>query len=471
MAALLAATAIGLGAATAPAQASSWTSATIDASAIPTGISCPTSGFCAVTDGAGDVLTSSDPAGGASAWSSPVQIDSAASSGQQLNGISCPSSSFCAATDSAGNVLTSQDPAGGAAAWATADADSTAPLYGISCPSTTLCVAVDSYGEATISTDPTDGAHATWNTVSLEPQQADIAVNAISCPSASLCVAVDGNGDVLSTQNPSAGSNSTWALATVDQSNTLNGISCPTTSLCVAVDGAGQVFVSTDPTGGASAWTPATIDASADNSLAGVSCASGTLCVTVDGAGYAIASSDPGGGAAKWSGSQVANLQPLLAVSCAPTTTWCAAVDTNGDVLTSENPLSSSGGSVSSPGGNSGAGSTGGTSGSGGATLSVGHVHSGVSVSVAVACAGVTGTICQVAVSLATTVRRRPSTRRITVALGRTSTAVNAGQTQTVTVFVNARGRRLLKQLHRLSVKLTVAEGGHKTNRTVRLTS
>src|SRR5437588_5548891 len=32
------------------------------------GYSCPSSGFCAVTDGRGDVVTSTDPTGGVTAW-------------------------------------------------------------------------------------------------------------------------------------------------------------------------------------------------------------------------------------------------------------------------------------------------------------------------------------------------------------------------------------------------------------------
>jgi adhesin/invasin len=71
-------------------------------------------------------------------------IDAAA-----LDAVSCASASFCAAVDSSGNVLTSTDPTGGAAAWTSASIDSNG-LTGVSCPSASLCVAVDSAGNVVV---------------------------------------------------------------------------------------------------------------------------------------------------------------------------------------------------------------------------------------------------------------------------------------------------------------------------------
>jgi hypothetical protein len=71
--------------------------------------------------------------------------------------------SFCVAVDWAGNVLTSSDPTGGAKAWTITDVDgpnnqpvSDRPtLADISCPALSLCVTVDAVGNVIVGTHPT----------------------------------------------------------------------------------------------------------------------------------------------------------------------------------------------------------------------------------------------------------------------------------------------------------------------------
>ena len=79
-------------------------------------------------------------------WSSPQLIDSQApyTNPASLSDLSCPSTSLCVATDSAGNVATSTNPTGGASAWTTTRVDDAYAVHGISCPTTSLCVATDS---------------------------------------------------------------------------------------------------------------------------------------------------------------------------------------------------------------------------------------------------------------------------------------------------------------------------------------
>ena len=57
--------------------------------------------------------------------------------------------SLCVAVDSAGNVVSSTNPAAGAAAWTVTRVD-TNPLYAVSCASRSLCVAVDDVGNAVL---------------------------------------------------------------------------------------------------------------------------------------------------------------------------------------------------------------------------------------------------------------------------------------------------------------------------------
>src|SRR4051812_9183625 len=87
-------------------------------------------------------------------WSAGVDIDGTTA----LTSVSCPSASLCVAMDSANpsNVLTSTNPTGGATAW-TADpigVSGFSSIGAVSCPATTLCVAVDGAGIVYWSTDP-----------------------------------------------------------------------------------------------------------------------------------------------------------------------------------------------------------------------------------------------------------------------------------------------------------------------------
>jgi hypothetical protein len=54
-------------------------------------------------DGSGKVVTSSNPTGGASAWTlTNLDVDAF----NYLSGVSCPSISVCVAVDRSGNVVT-----------------------------------------------------------------------------------------------------------------------------------------------------------------------------------------------------------------------------------------------------------------------------------------------------------------------------------------------------------------------------
>jgi hypothetical protein len=66
-----------------------------------TGFSCPSGAPCVAVDFAGNVLTSTNPAGGAGAWSAPVNLEN---NGNALDAVSCGPGPVCVLVDSAGNL-------------------------------------------------------------------------------------------------------------------------------------------------------------------------------------------------------------------------------------------------------------------------------------------------------------------------------------------------------------------------------
>ena len=160
--------------------------------------------------------------------------------------VSCASPTLCVAVDFRGNAITSTDPTGGAGAWTMADIDGTNAIYGVSCVAPSLCVAGDWVGQVLSSSSPTAGA-AAWVPLTVDfPPSAEpdvVHVADVSCPSSTLCLAVDELGNVLSSTDPAGGRAAVWTATSVDGPNYMLGISCPTVWLCVTVDHAGRVVV------------------------------------------------------------------------------------------------------------------------------------------------------------------------------------------------------------------------------------
>lgn len=184
----------------------------------------------------GNILTSTNPTGGPSAWNT-VQVEPHHGF---IGAISCPSVSLCVATDANGHFLTSTDPTGGANAWTVTNING-GFLTRIACQTTTLCVA-GSLGNLVTSTDPTGGAGA-WTSVPASPN----GFTGISCPTASLCVAVGNSGQVATSSNPAAGATS-WTTSLVDVPP------CALTSPCIAeqlyaYDSHGTTLLDTAPPG------------------------------------------------------------------------------------------------------------------------------------------------------------------------------------------------------------------------------
>src|SRR4051794_14861308 len=87
-------------------------------------------------------------------WSAPTLIDRQAPYGVpvEVESVSCPSATLCAATDFAGDVVTSTNPMGGADAWQLVPIAGNHSLLSVSCPTASLCVAGDDSGDVLTST-------------------------------------------------------------------------------------------------------------------------------------------------------------------------------------------------------------------------------------------------------------------------------------------------------------------------------
>jgi hypothetical protein len=308
------------------------------------GISCPTSSLCVATGSSGALASSSDPTGGAGAWSIvrpgpeslPPGVPVAEYSGSQIRGVSCPTTEFCVAASLNGYLYVSHNPAGPSSAWDIADISpkgANTHMYGISCPAPSLCVAVAAGGRIVTSTDPS-GRGSAWQTTQLaEP----LRLSGVSCPSLSLCVAVGRDGTIVSSTDPTGGAEA-WHLATQPAFGVLYGVSCPSPSLCVTAN-ATDVFTSTAPTGDASAWADA--PGVTPLQMTAISCPTASACAAVNNNADVFTSLDPTGGPPAWS---FVNAIPYTAengvfgISC-PDESFCALAAAQGRVAMSTDPF------------------------------------------------------------------------------------------------------------------------------------
>ncbi len=288
-------------------------------------VSCPTKTLCATVGVAGNVVVSTKPTSGSSAWKRH-NVDN-----EPLLSVSCRPT-LCVAGGILGRISASTHPSKPATWSAATSIDGTNAIDGISCPSTSLCVAVDSGGQVLTSTDPTGGLPA-WTPVLVDPGNA---LDAVSCHSKSFCVAVDNHGNSVSSKNPTGGM-SAWTVHPGVASDEFAAVSCPSTKLCVAINQTatgGDVLTSTTPTTD-KPWKVQAVDKHFHTPF-GLSCASTSLCVMGDDNGYAFESTHPTGGKSAWVKTlhQVDNRWGFYAVSCSPgKTTVCVGVDAGGDEI------------------------------------------------------------------------------------------------------------------------------------------
>lgn len=275
-----------------PAASCSYPRGALDA------VSCSTESLCVAVGYEGSVYVSTDPTGGASAWSVADVNDGR--NATHLTAVSCPSASLCIAVsggfgEAAGRVLTSTAPASGR--WQTTQLADSPDLRGVSCATPSLCVAVAKGGRIFVSGDPTGGASA-WREAS-SPTPRDL--EAASCVAAPLCAAGDAGGNILTSTDPTGGAS--FAETNTAGSVQITGLTCPTATRCVAVDNNADVLTSTDPAGGPGSWTFENLvpfeAAQPDtgqfvkNALWGASCTSPSLCVLVGANSRIFTATDP----------------------------------------------------------------------------------------------------------------------------------------------------------------------------------
>ncbi len=261
---LVAVVAATLGLGSAALGAAGWSGpTTIDNSAPPTAISCPSTSFCAAvgTSGFVDIFNGS-------AWAAPTQPDP---NGNSLTAVSCPSASFCAAVDNLGQAITFNG-----SAWSAPVAIDTTrnALHAVSCASSSFCVAGDGGGNGFVFNGAAWSGPITINHVSNSE-----AIGGISCPSASFCVAAGQAGSI----ETSTTGGTTWSAPTTLGSNTLQAVSCPSAAFCIAVDTGGNAY-----SFNGSAWSAAAPIDTANGQISGgsldsVSCPSSSFCAAIDG--------------------------------------------------------------------------------------------------------------------------------------------------------------------------------------------
>jgi hypothetical protein len=186
--------------------AGDWQTTQLSGSLELTGVSCGSPTLCVAVARGGQILTSSNPTGGASAWN---LVGTPGGAGD-LEGIDCVTG-LCAAGNATGNVLTSPDPTAPGATWSEAKAGAAALVTGVSCPTASDCIAVDDNGNVFTSTDPTGGS-PTWHADTLvpfeaSPGEAQFVGNALfasSCSSTSLCATVGAKSRIFTSTTPFA---------------------------------------------------------------------------------------------------------------------------------------------------------------------------------------------------------------------------------------------------------------------------
>jgi hypothetical protein len=173
-----------------------------------TTVSCASASFCVAADTSGALITSthpspigSNPLGltlDPSAWSVTHAVVPAANS---FTALSCPSVTLCVAITRQGDVVTSTDPTGGVSAWKITRLTGPMMLESVSCASRVFCVIGGASDSVFMSRNPAGGS-SSWTETRVTPQGSE-AIVGVSCPSAGFCVAVDGDNGVHVLTKPS----------------------------------------------------------------------------------------------------------------------------------------------------------------------------------------------------------------------------------------------------------------------------
>jgi hypothetical protein len=246
-------------------------------------LSCPTAHLC-VTSYFGDILTSTDPTGRKSAWTSTNVQPPGAQADGKIDSLSCSSATLCVAgmnewvnQEGGGtylNLATSTNPTGGTSAWTVVNGPGDY-LTSLSCGAGGVCAGGDEYG--TILATPNAGTGATsWAQVGSLSGTLDWQ----TCVSAKLCVGVDDSGRPVASTRPAVAKS--WVTEKLPKGDYMGIVSCAGVGFCVATGGdkQGQAMLTSTTPASASRWklTPLHIGQTV---LAGLQCRSSSFCVAV----------------------------------------------------------------------------------------------------------------------------------------------------------------------------------------------
>lgn len=254
-------------------------------------LSCPSTHLC-VAGSAEGLLVSTDPMGGARAWSLVFTPPSSGQGGPQVTSVSCPSTVFCAAVTLAGDLITSTNPVGGATAWTLTHLHLPAGVSPpnafqpkVACASASLCVAMSVGSRAVFSSENPAGGAGAWGQSQLKRP-----LQSVSCTPAHLCLLGDDRGDVVSSMDPSRGVRSWHSVHIVGipgRAEDLTASACASASYCMMAaifEGfsiEGDLLFASDPTGNPNlsprAWR-ATVASAPNHLFVSGSCARGNFC-------------------------------------------------------------------------------------------------------------------------------------------------------------------------------------------------
>jgi hypothetical protein len=153
-------------------------------------VACVSTPMCVAVDNAGRVLTSSAPSEGA--WSEARQLDSNPAA-LELTSVACAAAPVdaCVAAGSGGEAFASANP-GPRSTWSTTPL-TPAPLTAVSCQAAGLCVLLDGDGNAYVS-DTYATLAPSWAPTDIDSPSS---LSGVSCTPEGLCAAVDRAGHVL----------------------------------------------------------------------------------------------------------------------------------------------------------------------------------------------------------------------------------------------------------------------------------
>lgn len=344
-------------------------------------MSCPTTTDCVGIDDYSDVISSTDPTGGASAWhdqgnapflddepdvltcisasacifattdgdgiwSSAMPAvaaqwhrDTVTDGTSKISAVACRGRHLCLAGDNAGKVFVSTDLAARSPRWtvaatlggAEADGEGDGGIVGISCASAHMCVAANADGGVWGTSTPTAANNNGWHESMIGGANSDRPLESVSCPSAHLCLVAGFTGIYVS-REPLAGN---WHKLAIHPAASPLSVACQNIHLCFAVGGPSRSLVSTAPAD-ASGWARAL---PSDDTLGGeLWCASKRLCISIRLSGT-VATANPTASNPRWHKHlRAIKWSPNFAKVVCPSTTRCVAVSDGGVIATTSQP-------------------------------------------------------------------------------------------------------------------------------------